>query len=159
MRKAVALLTLLGGCWSVYWLGFHKSPAYKAYLQWTQATLDGDCKTLYLIADGPAKEWVDSFCGASGGLTVGGQPLVSSTSAAAMVAELRNTPAGAMKQLHHDLESEEEAPDGTVSLSVVETVLGRPSQFNKPPPPRRHKVKVKEEGGTWKLVEFKEEDI
>jgi hypothetical protein len=158
MGKLIALLVVLGGGFGIYWFGFHKSPAYLTNLQWVKATNEGDCKTLYAIADGEAKKWVDNFCGASGGMTVYGQ-VIPATSAAAMVADLKNTPQGAMQQIHHDLESEDEAADGTVSLSVVETVLGRHSNFSHPPPPRRHNVKVKETGGAWKIMEFTEKEI
>ncbi len=157
MGKLIGLLILAGAGYGIYWFGFHKSPAYRTYLQWTKATNEGDCKTLYGISDGDAKKWVDGFCGASGGMTVFGR-VIQPVSAAGMVSDLKNTPQGAIQQIHHDLQSEEEAPDGTVSLVVIETVLGRHSNFSHPPPPSRHEVKLREMDGAWKLVEFKSTD-
>lgn len=158
MGKIIGLLVILGAGFGIYRGCFYKSPAYETYLQWTKATNEGDCKTLYAIADGEAKKWVDSFCTSSPGLTVMGQTM-SSPSAANMVSDLKNTPQGAMQQIHHELKDENEASDGIVSLTVVEEVLGRHSNFSHPPPPRQHDVKLKEEGGVWKVLEFKEKDI
>jgi hypothetical protein len=158
MGKWIGLLVVLVlGFW-VYWANFHKSPAYEAYLKWTQATMDGDCPTLYALSDGEAKKWVDSFCTGSAGMTILGQ-VTSSPSAASMVKELRATPQGAMRGLRRELEAETRAADGAVDLTVVESVAQRPSNFSKPAPPRRHWAKVRELGGVWKLVEFREEDV
>jgi hypothetical protein len=152
----VAVLGIGGFC--IYWFGFHKSPAYLAYLQWTKATLEGDCKTLYGISDGDARKWVDFFCTAQGGMTIMGQ-VVPGQVAANIVSDLRNSPQGAMRGLDHELKSETEASDGTVDLEVVETVLERPSNFHKPAPPRQHNVKLKEVDGVWKVVDFKSKDL
>jgi hypothetical protein len=148
MGKLIAVLVILGIGFGIYRTTFYKSPAYKAYLQWCNATSTGDCKTLQAMSDGAAKKWVELFCGG-----------VKGFSAASMVADLSSTPAGAMRQFHHDLENEDEADDGTVSLRVVETVLGRNTNFNKLPPPRRHDVKLREMDGVWKVLEFNDEDI
>lgn len=158
MGKLILLLVLAAGGFAVYWFGFHKSPAYETYLKWTQATMEGDCKTLYSISDGDARKWVDFFCTPQGGMTIMGQ-VQPGMVAANMVSDLRNSPQGAMRGLRHEIQSEEEAADGTVSLRVVETVLERPSNFHKPAPPRQHDVKLKEVDGAWKILEFKDTEL
>ena len=158
MGKLIALVILLGAGFGIYRGCFYQSPAYKTYLQWTKATNEGDCKTLYAISDGEAKKWVEKFCGGSPGITVMGQTM-SVPSAASAVADLKNTPQGAMQHFQHEIQSETQAGDGTVSLSVIETVLARPSSFNKPAPPQKHDVKLKEIDGTWKILEFNSKDM
>jgi hypothetical protein len=158
MGKLITLVVLLAAGFGVYRGCFYQSPAYKTYLQWTKATNEGDCKTLNAIADGEAKKWVDGFCNGSPGITVMGHQM-SVPSAAGMVADMKNTPQGAMQHFQHEIQSETEAADGTVSLSVIETVLARPSNFSKPAPPQKHDVKLKEIDGVWKIEEFLSKDM
>src|SRR5689334_6769948 len=113
MGKLILLLVLSAAGFAVYWFGFHKSPAYETYLRWTQATMDGDCQTLYSISEGDAKKWVDLFCTPQGGMTVMGQTIPGQT-AANVVSDLRNSPQGALRGLKHELKDETEAADGTV---------------------------------------------
>src|SRR6185295_3674841 len=108
MKKLIVGLVVLGVGFVFYRMTFYKSPAYKIYLQWTQATSTGDCKTLYALADGDAKKWVDGFCGASGAMTIMGK-VIPGQSAAGIVAELSLTPQGVMRQVRHEVESEDEA--------------------------------------------------
>lgn len=158
MGKLMALVMVLMTGFVVYWLGFHKSPAYETYLQWTTATNEGDCVKLYALAEGDAKKWVDGFCLPAGGVTVYGQA-APGISAAGLVAQLKNTPQGVMQQVKHEIESEDGNPDGTVSLVVIETVLGRHSNFSHPPPPRKQTLKLREVDGGWKVLEFKDQDL
>jgi hypothetical protein len=159
MGKGIIFLLLAAAGFGVYWTNFHKSPAYLAYLQWTQATLAGNCNDLNSLAapDSAAKKWVDNFCGATGSMTVMGS-VIPAASPAGMVADLHNTPMGSSIRLLHEIQSEEEAADGTVSLTVIETVGNPPTAHFKPAPPRRHDVKLKEINGAWKLLDFQEKD-
>jgi len=158
MGKLIMLAVLAIAGFSAYWFGFHKSPAYLAYLKWAQATRNGDCKTLQAMADGDAKKWVDGFCTPQGGMTVMGQA-VPGMVAANMVSDLRNTPQGSMMRFGHELESEEEAADGTIQLKAVESVLNHPTAHFKPAPPSRQTLKLKQVGDDFKVLEYKDEPI
>ena len=155
MGKLITLLAVLGIGYGVYWKMTHKSPAYIAYLQWEDATRRGDCKTLYSLAEGSAKAWVDNYCTPAGGMSIMGRT-VSGRSAADLVAELNNTPQGAMSTWRHHMENEDTTADGTVSMVITASVAGRGIQAA---PPRRHEVLAKEIGGVWKLIEFKEPEL
>ncbi|HVZ80730.1 MAG TPA: hypothetical protein VHE12_08025 [bacterium] len=158
MGKWIGIVAVLFGGFLLYWFEFHKSPAYLAYLQWTKATSEGDCKTLYSISDGDARKWVDFFCTPQGAMTIMGQ-VTGGMVAADEVRNIRLSPAGSMIGLQHEIKSENTADDGSVDLEVVETVLARPSNFSKPAPPRQHNVKLKEEDGVWKVVQFQSKDL
>lgn len=157
MGKWIAVLVIAGASFGVYWAKFHKSPAYKAYLQWVQATTEGDCNVLNALAEGKAKDWVTGFCTPGGGMTVYGTT-IAGKSAAEMVKEMRLTPQGSALRLKHTLESETEADNGQVSLVVREHVIARPSNFSQPAPDRKHEVLLKEGASGWKVLEFKESD-
>jgi hypothetical protein len=157
MGKLIVFAVLVAGGFAIYWTQFHQSPAYRTYLQWVKATNEGDCGTLNSLAEGKAKDWADGFCGAVGGMTVFGQS-IPGRSAAQMVAELKNTPQGAMQVIKHALQSEASTADGQVSLVVIESVAGRPSNFNHPAPDHRHEVTLKQSGDLWKVTEFKDQE-
>jgi hypothetical protein len=158
MGKWIVLLVVVTLGFIGYRSCFYKSPAYQAYLQWAAAIHEGDCKTLYALADAEAVKWVDTFCKPAGGFTAYGVTLTG-RSAADMVQEMRGTPAGAMRGFRHELESEKEASDGTVDLSVIESVAARPSNFSKNAPPTRQSVKLRKTGEAWKVVGYSNKDL
>ena len=153
MGKALVLFVLIACGYGVYWFSTHKSPAFKAYLSWSEAYHTGNCPVLQGMAEGSAKEWADNFCTPAGGMTVMGQS-IPGRSAAQMVQEMNNSPAVAMQGFRHEVVSEVEN-GGMVSLVVIESVLARPSNFSKPAPPKRQELKLKLSGDQWKVSEFK----
>ena len=157
MGKLLTLLVVLGAGFGIYWTQFHKSAEYKTYLKWVDATVQGDCRTLTSMAEGKASDWVTSYCTPAGGMTIFGKT-IAGRSAADMVQEMRNSPAG-YPSLRHHLESSTEAADGQMTLVITEQVLGRPSNFNKPPPDHKHTVILKPAGEDWKIVEFNDQEL
>ncbi len=158
MGKIIGLVVALLLGFGIYRGCFYQSPSYLIYLKWAQAARDGDCSTLYALADGDAKKWVDSYCTPSGGMTIMGT-VSPGVAAAAMVSELRNTPQGSMMHFHHELESEDEAADGTIQLSAIESVMARATAHFKPAGPHRQILKLKHEGETWKVLDYKDVEV
>lgn len=154
MGKLLTLFVVVLAAYGVYWFNTHKSPAFKAYLSWSEAYHTGNCSVLQGMAEGSAKEWADGFCTPAGGMTVMGQS-IPGRSAAQLVQEMNSSPAVAMQGFRHEVVTESES-GGVVNLVVVESVIGRPSNFSKPAPPKRQDLRLKRSGDQWKVLEFKE---
>lgn len=146
MKKAalgLAMGILAAGCGL---LG--PSDAYKAYLAFGQAIRNGNCPVLSGMAAGQAAEWVNQYCGYSGGL-----------SAAKVVAEMSGSPQAAMRRFSRTTVSEEKNDDGSVSLVVIEHVVARPSNFSSPGPDMKQTLKLKPDGAAWKVLEWAEVEV
>ena len=156
-KLIVILAVALGGYWC-YKTYFYKSETYKVYEQFIEAYGKGDCKGMYAVADGAAKEFVDQLC-ASHSITVYG--VTSETpSAASQISDMAATPASAMMKVRREVESEESSADGAqVTLKVIEKVLGRRTALIRPRDPVRHTVKLKLVGENWKVMEFAQQDL
>ena len=157
MGKYLALIAVLGSAYGVYRLSFYKSPAYQAYLQWAKAADAGDCATLQGMSESAAKKWADGFCSPEDSILVFGNT-ISGKSRAEILKDMNATKIS-FDPPRHELQSENQADDGTVSLVVNESLSTRPSDFNKTPAPRRHDVMLKEINGAWKLMDFRESDL
>jgi hypothetical protein len=125
------------------------SAPVKAFLDFREAQRNGNCPDLYTLAapNSPAWEWIDGYCNAG------------RYSGANFAAQMSGSPGFAMMKFKRKVESKEKQADGSVKLVIRESVGGRPSNFNKPAPPRRYRVTVKPVDGVWRLSEYADEDI
>jgi hypothetical protein len=146
MKKAA--LALMFGMTAVGCGLMGHSEAYKAYLAFGEAIRNGNCPVLSGMATGQAADWVNSYCGYSGGL-----------SAAKAVAEMSGSPQAAMRRFSRTTVSEETNADGSVSLVVIEHVIARPSNFSSAPPDMKQALKLKPEGAGWKVAEWAETEV
>jgi hypothetical protein len=134
------------------------SPAFEAYKSFVNATVRGDCATLYSLAEKDAVSFVDNQCKPRS-MTLMGQT-VELGSIASNVASIRpsSTPFNDPISLERTIETETQLPDKkTVELIVVEKSFERKGGVREPTGLRRHTVTVQLRNGIWKLTRFNEE--
>ncbi len=134
------------------------SAAYKTYVRFTHAALQGDCATLYAMAQGSAVKHADYLCqprkikvfdkeidvGSIAGNVAGMQP-ASTPFNRPIVRELT-------------IESERLSGDGAVvDLVVLEKSLQRHGGQLEPTWLMRHTATASKVGSDWKITHFKEE--
>jgi hypothetical protein len=148
----VILAALVAAC------GADGSPAFHAYKAFVNASIRGDCDTLYGLAEKDAVAFVDNLCKPRS-MTLMGQN-VEMGSIASNVAGIRpsSTPFNDPIGLERTIESETQSADKkTVELIVLEKSFQRQGSVREPTWLMRHTVTVQLRNGQWKLTRFKEE--
>jgi hypothetical protein len=138
--------------------GSGDSPAFKTYKVFVNATVRGDCDTLYGLAEKDAIAFVDDQCKRRS-MTIMGQT-VDLGSVASNVASIRpsSTPFSDPISLEQTIESETRSSDkNTVDLIVLEKSFQRKGSVREPTGQRRHTVTAQLRNGQWKLTRFNEE--
>ena len=151
-----AALVILAGL--VAACGSDGSPAFQTYKAFVNATVRGDCATLYGLAEKDAVAFVDNQCKPRS-MTLMGQT-VELRSIASSVAGIRpsSTPFNDSNSLERTIESETRSPDKkTVDLIVLEKSFQRNGSVREPTWLMRHTVTVQLRDGQWKLTRFNEE--
>lgn len=138
--------------------GTGESPAFQAYKTFVNATVRGDCGTLYGLAEQDAIAFVDEQCKRRS-MTIMGQT-VDLGSVASNVAGIRpsSTPFNDPISLERTIESETRSADrNTIDLIVLEKSFERKGSVRALTWLRRHTVTVQLRNGQWKLTRFNEE--
>lgn len=150
---AVGLALAVGGC-GLFGVGSGPMKAFRAF---ERAKGLGNCSELraLVLPGSQAATWVEDYCTPAGGMTVYGQS-IPGKSAADLAADMG--PSAMSRRSKMEVESKDRQDDDSVLLAVLEKDLSR-SNFSRPAPPRRYKLRLKEEGGAWKLAEYGYEDL
>ncbi len=153
MGKLIMLALLAGGGWFAYQKFLYKSPALLAYSAYSEAFRYGKCDQLKAMVEEKAAAEVEEFCATP---TFMGRQMPS---AAGMANDMANTPSGAMMRISRTAESETKDSGGEVTLKVVEKAgtLG-PRDPALDTRPKRFTVRLRESGGSWKILEVQDPD-
>jgi hypothetical protein len=152
---AAALVILTG---FVAACGFGDSPAFQTYKAFVNASVRGECETLYGLAEKDAVAYVDNLCKRRSIILMG--QTVDLGSIASNVAGIRptSTPFNDPISMERTIESEIRSPDKkTVDLIVLEKSFQRKGSVLEPTWLMRHTVTAQLSNGQWKLTRFNEE--
>lgn len=157
MIKNIFFAALIVSGLVIYRTQFYRSPAYKAYVRFSEAVRAGKCNDMKALSEGQASAFVDGLCTPPPSMTVFGKT-ISMPSAASMINDMASTPSGAMMRIIRKVESESEK-NGEVELKVIE----KPFLRNTPPsqlaPPSLCQVKLKKTGGAWRVIEYSDTPV
>ena len=147
-----AILFSFVGC------GSPGSPAYQAYVQFTNASINSDCDVMYALAEAGAVPYVDNLCKPRTIMLLGKEIYLGSP--ANIVADIKpvTTPLHPLITLEREIESETKSADrNEVDLVVIEHSFQRTGNLLKPTWLMKHTVTVRKSDQGWKITRFTEE--
>ena len=147
-----AILFSFVGC------GSPGSPAYRAYVQFTNASMNGNCAGMYALVEAGAVPYVDNLCKPRTMMFLGKE--INMGSPADIIADIKpaTTPLHPLITLERTIESEISSADGNeVDLLIIEKSFQRTGNLLRPAWLMKHTVTARKSDQGWKITRFSEE--